>query len=124
MRKFCSNSKNIALLYISSIILATYLFSTLEGRPYFDGLWWAVVTSLTIGYGDVFPITMAGKVMGMVFALFWVFIIIPVVIANVLNSIIENREAYTHEEQEWLQMSIQAISRKLDVKLPEPPADY
>lgn len=30
----------------------------------FSGLWWAVSTLLTVGYGDVVPITVAGKICG------------------------------------------------------------
>lgn len=33
-------------------------------------LWWAVVTLTTIGYGDVYPITMAGKIIAGISAIF------------------------------------------------------
>lgn len=30
----------------------------------FSGIWWAASTLLTVGYGDIFPITNAGRIMG------------------------------------------------------------
>ena len=32
----------------------------------FSGIWWSVSTLLTVGYGDIYPITTAGKVFGIV----------------------------------------------------------
>ena len=30
----------------------------------FSGLWWAVSTLLTVGYGDIYPVTVAGRIFG------------------------------------------------------------
>ena len=34
----------------------------------FSGIWWAASTLLTVGYGDIYPITIMGKVLGIVIA--------------------------------------------------------
>lgn len=37
-----------------------------DGRlhSFFDGLWWSTTTITTVGYGDVFPVTTAGRIVG------------------------------------------------------------
>jgi voltage-gated potassium channel len=35
----------------------------------FSGLWWAIATLTTVGYGDIYPITAAGKILSAVIAL-------------------------------------------------------
>lgn len=34
----------------------------------FSGIWWSVSTVLTVGYGDIYPVTTLGKLMGIVIA--------------------------------------------------------
>lgn len=38
-------------------------------RDVFDALWWAVATLTTVGYGDIYPVTVIGKLMSAVIAI-------------------------------------------------------
>jgi len=55
---------SLALIYLSAVGI---YFCEHKAQPevfasVFDGLWWAIVTLTTVGYGDVVPITPGGKV--------------------------------------------------------------
>ena len=64
-------------------------------KNHFDAIWWATTTITTVGYGDYYPVTMLGRVLGMVLQLCGA-LMFGVSIA--LFSISLNR---VHDEHRW-----------------------
>lgn len=68
----------------------------------FSGIWWSASTLLTVGYGDIYPITTAGKILGIIITFLGVgMVAIPtgIISAGFVEqyAIIKKQEEYGHE---------------------------
>ena len=102
----------IALLYICSLLLCAILMTSIEGWTFSNSLWYSSVTSLTVGYGDIFPTTTAGRIVAMLFAHFWIFGVAPLVVTNILNVSLEDRDKFSHDEQEEIKTLLREIHKQ------------
>lgn len=93
---------SMLLVYLSSV--GIYYFEN-EAQPdkfasVFHSIWWSVATLTTVGYGDVYPITIGGKI----FTFFILMIALGIVavptglLASALTRV-TNEEAIKHEDE-------------------------
>lgn len=62
----------VLLLMVIASVLMYYIENPAQPEVFqdaFSGLWWAVATLTTVGYGDIYPITAIGKVLSAVIAM-------------------------------------------------------
>jgi len=68
-KKFYAKNSINYVLYLTVILvfICGFIFSLFEkGKSFFDGIWWAIETVSTVGYGDIAPLTPAGRALGIV----------------------------------------------------------
>lgn len=115
--RMANSLKAIVWAYIISIFLSAGLFTLLENHTFAEGLWWSCATALTIGYGDIAPITWPMRTIGLVFSHFWILLMVPLVIANLIVKIIQDRDTFTHDEQEEVKRNLRkAVSLLEEMK--------
>lgn len=98
------------LVAFAFIILgAGALFAYIEDASVWDGVWYALVTITTVGYGDVVPTSEAGRIFGMVLILFGV-VFFSLVTANISAFLIGT-------EQRKLEKDILSYMKQTDQRL-------
>ena len=108
-------SKKQQLLSSVFIILTLMLASSLcmyslehEAQPEvfqnaFSGIWWSASTLLTVGYGDIYPVSTAGRIITMISSMFGIAVVaLPagIITAGYMDALNEEKHKDTNEESE------------------------
>ena len=82
----------LAILFMSA--LAVHYFENVGSgsniNTVWDGIWWAIVTMGTVGYGDKYPVTTGGRMVG-IFLIFTGVGLMSLVTATIASTFVERR---------------------------------
>lgn len=91
----------LAYIFLSALVMFNYEPDTFN--HFFDALYWATTALTTVGYGDIYPVSIVGKFISMVSSLFGIAVIaMPagIVTAGFMNVFNEDREKAEQKEKE------------------------
>lgn len=107
--------KAVVIAYIIVVVSAALVFNLAETKfTIADSLWWAFTTVTTTGYGDMYPVTRCGRLIGVFLMHFGSGFAFPMATALMSAKLIVNSDAFTHDEQEDLKQGLTEANAKLD----------
>jgi voltage-gated potassium channel len=111
-------SYTIASTLLAILVGALAITDAERGQPgasitsFSDGLWWAITTITTVGYGDRYPVTVEGKFIAVALMLCGI-ALLGVVSASLASWLVEQIKETTESEEAATRRQVEALGREL-----------
>lgn len=87
------NAPHLLVLAVLGIWVACSLtYAVLEDKGPVESLWWGIVTGSTVGYGDFYPSSTAGRAVGAVLIVSML-VLVPIAIGHVIANLVFDKES-------------------------------
>ena len=111
VNRFLKKSGFIYMLYIFVVVIITcsVIMSLLEKQSIGDSLWWCIVTTTTVGYGDIAPVTTSGRIVAVVLMIYGISFI--AMLTSTITAYLTERAnlGITKEQAETLKELIESL---------------
>ena len=116
VKKFFNRIRWVVATIVCFYLVGATLFGVFErhhlGPGVFgvidDAAWWATVTGFTVGYGDIYPETRPGRVVGHIYIV-GMWLLLALLLALIVDAVKVFRDQFTHEEQEEMKSELDKI---------------
>ena len=87
------NAPHLLVLLVLAIWVGCSLtYAALEDKGPVEGLWWGIVTGSTVGYGDFYPSSTAGRAVGAILIVSML-VLVPIAIGHVIANLVFDKES-------------------------------
>lgn len=87
------NAPHLLVVVVLAIwVTCSLVYALLEDKGPIEGLWWGIVTGSTVGYGDFYPSSTAGRAVGAILIVSML-VLVPIAIGHVIANLVFDKES-------------------------------
>ena len=104
----------VMLFFITLIFILGQVVGRIEGWTTFNSFYWAFITALTVGYGDIHPIKKASRIISLLIALLRIMftgVIVAITITTATEAFTQFGDPEAVKELQHQQLEKKKISR-------------
>lgn len=114
--RLANSPRRLVVAILGIWVGLSMVYALLEGKGPVESLWWGIVTGSTVGYGDFYPESTAGRGVASLLIV-TMLILVPIAIGHFIAFLVADRNEFSHEEQVALARSVAESHEKAALAL-------
>lgn len=103
---------------LTGVIVAVWVacsmaYAVIEDKGPIESLWWGIVTGSTVGYGDSYPATTAGRGVGAILIVSML-VLVPIAIGHVIAGFVKDANELSNREQIAQAIAIAQVHHRVE----------